>query len=288
MAGGKITPKLSYFVESDAPNLGKLGANGERTTEFILQDAYATYTFLQELQLDVGMMLMAVSHNSVQSAATLLPVDYGSYSFLVSDPAHCKFGRDYGIQLRGYFKKHFEYRLGGFRGHHAPNPRFPHRYLARFVWYPFETDTGFFYTGTTLARKRIVSLGAGFDRQNHYHAYSADLFVDQPLRRGDGITLQADFIHYDGGTTFESLPRQDTWLLEASYYLRRSKLRPFFQFSNRDYAEARRADDRKIQGGIAYWANGHRMNVKLGFGRLLKDGAPDRTQIVIQTQLFYF
>ncbi len=288
IAGGKATRKLSFFVESDAANLGKPGVNGERTTDFYLQDAFLTYTFRPELQLDAGMLLVADSHNSGQSAASLLPIDYGSYSFLASDPAHGKFGRDYGIQLRGYFRKHFEYRIAGFRGHHEPDARFPLRYSARFVWYPFDTDTGFFYTGTTLGQKRIVSVGAGFDRQNDYGASSVDLFIDQPLRAGDGVTFQVDYIHYNGGTTYESLLRQNTWMLEGGYYLRRAQLGPFFQLSNRDLADPRLADDSKIQGGIAYWANGHRMNVKLGIGRLLKDGAPDRTQLVIQTQLFYF
>ncbi len=288
IAGGKLSRKLSFFVESDAADLGKLGADGNRTTDFYLQDAFLTYAFRPELQLDAGMLLLAESHNSGQSAASLLPVDYGPYSFLASAPAHCKFGRDYGLQFRGYLLNHFEYRIGGFRGHHAPNPGFPHRYTARFVWYPFEIDSGFFYTGTTLAQKHIVSVGAGFDRQNDYAAWSVDFFVDQPLRGGDGVTLQADYIHYDGGTTYESLPRQNTWMLEGGYYLRRAKLGPFLQISNRDNTDTQLADESKIQGGIAYWAKGHRMNVKLGVGRLLKDGTADRTQLVIQTQLFYY
>ncbi len=288
IAGGQVSQKLSFFVDSDAANLGKLGVDGERTTDFYLQDAFVTCAFRPELQLDAGMLLVAVSHNSAQSAATLLPVDYGSYSFLASDPTHGKFGRDYGIQLRGYVKKHFEYRIAGLRGHPAPEGGFPYRYTGRLVWYPFDVDAGFFYTGTTLGQKRILSVGAGFDRQNAYTSSSVDFFLDQPLRAGDGVTLQADFIHYDGGTTFESLPKQNTWMLEGGYYLRRAKVGPFMQFSNRGYSNLRLADDNKIQGGIAYWANGHRINVKLGIGRLLKDGAPDRTQFVIQTQLFYF
>jgi hypothetical protein len=288
IAGGKVTPKFSYFVESDAANLGKTGVDGMRITDFYLQDAFVTYAFRPEVQLDAGMLLVAVSHNSGQSAASMLAVDYGSYSFLASDPTHGKFGRDYGIQLRGYIKKHFEYRIGGFRGHHAPNPRFPHRYTGRFVWYPFDDDPGFFYTGTTLAQKRIVSIGAGFDRQNDYSTCSADVFVDQPLSHGDGVTFQADYIHYNGGTTFESLQKQDTWLMEAGYYWRKAKLGPYVQLSTRDFANPRLADDKKIQGGLAYWLNGHRMNVKFGLGRLLKEGATDRIQFVIQTQFFYY
>jgi hypothetical protein len=288
IAGGKVTPKLSFFVESDAANLGKQAADGTRTTDFYLQDAFATYAFRPEVQLDAGMLLVAVSHNSGQSAASLLTVDYGSYSFLASDPTHSKIGRDYGAQLRGYLKKHYEYRVGLFRGHHGPESSFPFRYTGRFVWYPFDADTGFFYTGTTLAKRRIVSVAAGFDRQNSYAAYSVDLFVDQPLGHGDGVTFQTDYIHYDGGTTYTSLVKQDTWMLEGAYYWRKAKLGPYVQLSDRDFANPKLADDKKIQGGVAYWLNGHKMNIKFGLGRLLKEGAADRTQFVIQTQFFYY
>ena len=90
IAGGKINSKLSFFVESDAANLGKQAADGTRTADFYLQDAILTYAFRPEFQIDGGMLLVPVSHNSQQSGASLLPVDYGPYSFLSSDPTHCK------------------------------------------------------------------------------------------------------------------------------------------------------------------------------------------------------
>ena len=45
MAGGKLTPKLSYFIESDSPNLGKEDAAGNREADIFLQDAYLSYAF---------------------------------------------------------------------------------------------------------------------------------------------------------------------------------------------------------------------------------------------------
>jgi hypothetical protein len=288
IAGGKVTPKLSFFVESCAGNLGKKAADGTRTADFYLQDAYATYAFRPEFQVDGGMIIVPVSHNSAQSATSLLPVDYGPYSFAASDPTHSKVGRDYGLQFRGYVHRHFEYRVGAFRGHRDPDSTFPFRYMARFVWYPFNADTGFFYTGTTVAQRRIVGIGASFDRQGHYSANAVDLFVDQPLANGDAVTFQTDFIRYDGGTTFPSLPRQNAWLIESSYYFHAAKLGPFVQAASRDYTKPLLADEKKIQGGVALWLMAHRVNVKLGLARLLKDRAPDRTQFVVQTQLFYF
>jgi hypothetical protein len=235
-------------VESDCANLGKKGADGKRISEIFLQDAYVNYAFRPEFQLDGGMLLVPVSHNSGQSAATLLPIDYGPYSFLASDPTHSKVGRDYGIQARGYIKKHFEYRLGVYRGNKDNDAAFPYRYLARFVWYPLEADTGFFYTGTTHGQKKIIGIGASFDRQANYSANAVDFSLDLPLKNGDVVTVQADFIRYDGGTTFRSLPEQNAFLLEGSYYIKKARLGPFVQFASRDYTNPNSFDDKKVPG----------------------------------------
>jgi hypothetical protein len=288
VAGGRITSKLSFFIESESANLGKKKLDGRRTADIYLADAYVSYAFRPEFQLTGGMLLTPVSHNSGQSTVSLLPIDFGPYSFLASDPTHSKKGRDYGLEARGYIKKHFEYRFGLYRGNTDHDGAFPYRYLARFVWYPFEADTAFFYTGPTFGQKKIVGIGVSFDRQGNYSANSMDVFIDYPLKNGDAVTFQGDFIRYDGGTTFESLPKQNTWLLEGSYYIRKAKLGPFVQLASRDYVLPDSSDEMKLQGGVAYWILQHQMNIKAGLSRLLKTGSPDRSQFVIQAQFFYY
>ncbi len=288
MAGGKIGSKFSFFVESDNPNLGKKGPDGERINDFFLQDAYVNYAFRPEFQLDGGMILVPLSHNTGQSAASLLTLDYGAYSFLASDPTRSKVGRDYGLQARGYIKKHFEYRVGVYRGNRNHEGEFPYRYMARIVWYPLEADTGFFYTGTTHGQKKIIGIGGSFDRQGSYSANSVDFFLDHPLKNGDAVTVQADFIHYNGEKSFKTLPKQNDWLLEGSYYFKKIKLGPFVQFASRDLSDSESPDDRKIQGGVSFWIQKHKVNIKTGYGRLLKDNSPDRAQFMVQTQFFYY
>lgn len=288
IAGGKITSKLSFFIESGSPNLAKKNSDNRRAADIFLQDAFLSYAFRPEFQLDAGMILTPISRNSGQSGASLLPIDYSPYSFLASSSTRSNNGRDYGLQARGHIKKHFEYRFGVYRGNTHHDGAFPYRYLARFVWYPFETDTGFFYTGTTLGMRKIVGIGASIDRQGSYSANSVDVFVDYPFDNGDAITIQGNFIRYDGGAAFESLPKQNTWLLEGSYYITKTKLGPFVQFASRDHVNPESDDDMKLQGGIAYWVLRHQMNIKAGFARLLKTGARDRIQFVIQAQIFCF
>ena len=47
-----------------------------------------------------------------------------------------------------------------------------------------EAETGFFYAGTYLGKKKILAIGAGFDGQKDFHAYAADAFFDYPLGPG--------------------------------------------------------------------------------------------------------
>jgi hypothetical protein len=290
IAGGQISDKISFFIESDSPNLGKTQADGTKVAEKIyLQDVILTYKFREEFQLEGGMLLVPLSHNGGQGATTLLPVDYSPYTFLASDPTDSRVGRDYGLQARGYvFNKHFEYRLGAFQGRRGTDASNPFRYTGRMVWYPFEAETGFFYSGTNLGARKILALGATFDNQDQYHAQSVDLFYDQPLFKGDGLTLQADYSHYDGGTTFPQLPPGQTWLAEAGYFFHRIKVGPFLQLAGLRFNPDTGKDQSKYSGGLAWWPQGHRVNVKLGIGRMRTGSDRSRIQVALQTQIYIY
>lgn len=285
--GGSVTDWMSFFVDTDSPNLGKANADGSKILErLFVQDAIFTVTARPEFQVDAGMLLVPLSHNSGQSAATLLALDYGPYSFLASDPTTCLMGRDFGAEARGYVAKHLEYRVGVFQGNRGASASAPFRYFGRVVWYPLDAETGFFYSGTTLGSRRIVAIGGSLDHQGDYNTRAVDLYVDQPLPGGDAATFQANFVHYDGGRLLAQLPAQTCWLLEGGYYLRAARLEPFVQIARRNPSNPSLAVDRKYQGGVAYWGNGHRYNLKLGVARLTSSAGPARTQVQLQAQIF--
>jgi hypothetical protein len=287
IVGGKVTDRIAFFVDTDSPNLGKGTSAATKVQERVfIQDAIVTLTARSEFQVDVGMLLVPVSHNSGQSAATLLAIDYSPFSFLASDPTNSLMGRDYGAEARGYVAAHLEYRAGVFQGSRGNDATAPFRYFGRVVWYPLDAETGFFYSGTTLGARRILAIGASVDHQGDYNTRGADLYVDQPVNGGDAATFQIDFIRYDGGTFMRMLPAQNCWLFEGGYYLHAARLEPFVQIASRDPSDASLAVERKYQAGVAYWAAGHRYNVKLGVGRMTKAGAPDRTQVLLQGQIF--
>jgi Phosphate-selective porin O and P len=288
--GGQVAKNVTFFVETDAPNLGKsLGGGKNISPGIILQDAYGEFKPHDAFALDAGLMFVPFSRNSVQSAATLLPIDYGAYTFSQTGPTLSSVGRDTGFQAKGYFlENHLEYRLGAFQGARDPRSHGAFRYAGR-VQYEFldAEGTGFFYTGTYLGKKRVLAVGGAFDTENDYRAYDADVFVDDPLGPG-AVTAQAAYNRFDGGTKFLTLSKQNVVLLELGYFLRDLKVTPVVQYTRRDIVDAIAGDETRWSIGVDYWWAGHNASVKTAYGRIDPRGSRAQNEFTIQLQLFYF
>lgn len=287
LAGGKINDQWSYFFETDSPNLGK-GAKGEN--DIYIQDFVVTYKPGGDaFNLDVGMLLDPITYNSNQSAATLLATDYGPYSFAWAGPLTTKVGRDYGVRARGYlFSDHLEYRASILQGNRGDNSTNDLRFFGRLMFNVFEAQKGLFYTGTTLGKKKLLSFGASYDKQEDYQTFGLDAFYDQPLGDGNGLTLQANWSNVDGDDFLTTLPEQQNMLLEAGFYLNSMKLLPFVQYSDRDFDDSALGDEDKFQIGLGYMFSGHNGNLKVSYGQWGKDGSDDRDEFWLQLQLFKF
>ena len=116
MFGGQVAKNVTFFVETDTPNLGKtLPAGKNIPGTLIVQDAYAEIKVNDAFAVDAGLMFIPFSRNFLQSAASLLPIDYGAYTYIQSGPTQSSTGRDTGFQAKGYFlANHLEYRIGAF------------------------------------------------------------------------------------------------------------------------------------------------------------------------------
>jgi phosphate-selective porin O/P len=288
--GGQVARNVTFFIETDAPNLGRTVAGAKNISpQVVIQDAYGELKLHNALLVDFGLMFVPFSRNSIQSAATLLPIDYGAYTFSTSAPTQSTVGRDTGVQARGYFlSNRLEYRIGAFQGARDARSHRPFRYTGRVQAELLDPEpAGFFYSGTYLGARKIAAVAAAFDAQEEYTAYDADAFVDYPVGPG-AVTAQLAYHRIDGDTTFPTLPRQNVVLLELGYFLRELKLTPVFQFTNRGIVDTSAGDETRWSIGLNYWWAGHNANIKGAWGRIDPSGSAEQNQFTVQFQLFYF
>ena len=289
MFGGQVAKNVTFFVETDSPNLGRTLPTGKNITPTtILQDAYGEIKIRNAFAIDAGLMFVPFSRNSIQSAASLLPIDYGAYTFSQSAPTQSSTGRDTGVQAKGYaLANHLEYRLGAFQGVRDARSHNAFRYAGRVQYNFLETETAFFYPGTYLGKKKIAAVAAAFDTQKQYRAFDADVFADYPV--GAGVfTGQFDYNYFRGDTTLPSLPKQNDVLLEVGYLITAAKVTPVFQFAHRDVTIGNAGDETRWSVGANYWWAGHNANVKAAFTRIDSPRNADQKEFTIQLQLFYF
>ncbi|MBW8877767.1 MAG: hypothetical protein JF614_22590 [Acidobacteria bacterium] len=290
VGGVKYSDKISIFFDTDVPNLGKGNADGTKNNaDLFVQDFTVTYTFAKAFQLDGGLMLLPADYNHTQSAASLMAVDFGPYSFVESVPLTARTGRDYGIQARGYLADdHVEYRGGVFQGFRGKGNTNEFRYAGRLSFWVYGAQTGFFYRGTSLGKNKSLEIGGSFDKQEQYKATSVDLFWDQPVAGGDGITVQGDYNKIDGDIFLPTLPKQTTKLVEAGYYFHTVKLQPYVQLAWEDFDAVTRPDEKRAQGGLNWFIDGHNSTLKLALTHIDLDRAKRRNQVQLQYQFFVF
>jgi hypothetical protein len=288
--GGQVAKNVTFFIETDAPNLGKTLPNGKNISpSLVVQDAYGEFKVSNALALDAGLMFVPFSRNSVQSAASLLPIDYGAYTFSASAATQSTIGRDAGFQAKGYvLDNRLEYRIGAFQGARDTNSHRSFRYTGRVQYQFLEPEAmGFFYTGTYLGARKVAAVGAAFDTQNDYHAFDVDGFVDYPVGNG-AITGQLAWNRFDGGDTFGTLPEQNVVLVEVGYFLRSLKITPVLQFTNRGVIDTSAGDETRWSIGVNYWWAGHNANIKAAYNRIDPTLREAQNGFTVQLQLFYY
>jgi hypothetical protein len=306
---GQLGSKFAFFFQTDNPNLGRSGPGFVKApgTGFILQDGYievkpnASNIFM----IDAGLQLIPLCRNCIASAASLLPIDYSTYSFLQSGATVSSVGRDVGFMAKGVFAdQKVEYRLGVFSGARLPvaavapvvqtgsnSLRVAGHLMVNFL----EPELpSYVLPGTYLGRRKVFNVGGGADLQSKYKAFAGDAFLSYPFGV-NGVTLAGTFIHYDGDTFFAALPKQNTFEVEGGYHFTEAKITPWAKFELRHYDTETAAfqNDRRIQLGGTYYISGHNLNVKLAYTRgTLNQLAPlptlEQNGITMQLQGFYY
>jgi hypothetical protein len=302
MVGMTLGSQFELFAETDSPNLGKAtGASGNPGVN--MQDAFGTWNPGEEFKLDVGLMLVPFSHNSVQGATTLYGWDYFAYTFQQIGGLTNYIGRDLGAQFRGLLMKHLEYRLAIFQGNRGvptapagmmapPAPsRTPMRFMARLQYNILDAETAYFYAGTYGGTKKILSIGGAVDHQDDYTAFAGDVFVDLPVG-SDVLTAQFNVVHYDGGTWIPGLAKQTDLMGELGYRIGALQLSPIVRVETLTLSNptATAPNVLRLAGGLAYWVMNHNVNVKLFYTYIKPDSDSLQKvhQINLQMQFYVF
>ena len=339
MVGGTVYKYFEYFFQVDFPNLFKLDLSDTMATDknapgLNIQDFFVTVKALGELiKIDAGFMLPPLSHNTLESAAKLYGNDYFANSFRrnvfnVTDPfgsdGESPVGRDTGVQARVLvLNGHINVRAGAFMGHRvrlvpvdATGPSLiggqnMFRLAGRLQINLLDAEPGFFYQGTYLGTKKIVSFGGFYDFQQNtstreesgkYQSWGGDLLVDLPL--GPGIlTAQANVVQWDGGT-FLPLPKDRAYMGELGYLIGPIKLSPIVRVETLVaplvptdatmpgsplIADPNNPSEIRYGGGLAFWPYGHNSNLKVFFTHVHRNiGLHDFSVFNAQWQVFFF
>ncbi|HYU23804.1 MAG TPA: hypothetical protein VEO74_01255 [Thermoanaerobaculia bacterium] len=295
LIGGQITPTVSFFYETDNPNLGK--APKTLGSGFITQDAFVEWKALgatnNSLNIDAGLMLPPLCRNCLESAASLLSLDYGSFSFVESTPTTSSVGRDTGVLAKGYFmKNHLEYRAGVFQGFRRPGSRNAFRGTGRLQYNFWDTEAGYVYPGVYLGNKKILSVGAGADHQNDYRAWSADVFLSLPNPAKNALNGELTVLRFDGGTGFFTtpIPRQNDGTIQVGYYLAAQKVMPWARYERQNFSDPVQDpnDNSRWQAGVTWYPNGHNFNVKGAYSHVTPRVGNSTNQYTAQIQYFYY
>jgi hypothetical protein len=286
---GQVAKNVTFFLQTDAANLGKVLPGGKNIApSVIVQDAFASVKVADALTFDTGLIFVPGSRDNLTLTATLLTIDYGPFTFADIALEESTVGRDTGVQARGYLLgRRLEYRLGAFQGFRDAGSDNPFRYAGRVQYNLLDTEMGYLYTGTSLGKKKVLAVGATFDKQREFRAYDADIFLDHPLGPG-AVTGQFAYNHFDGGTRLTTLPKQNDLLAEAGYLINALKLTPLFEFARRDIDGGSAGDETITSVGVNYWWAGLNANVKAAYSRISPEGSPKQNEFTVQLQVFYF
>lgn len=208
---GEILPKCGFFSYIAADRLGQAGLDQAGLglgTGLAVRDAWIYYNFADFFKVQFGRMYIPFTRNyGTTSTLSLLPLELTFNQGGVRGGIFyaSKVGRDDGLVCWGnLWGGKLQYRLGLMEGVEGDeNPADNLRVAGRLSLSLLDPETDWFNQGTNLGKKKVLSLGAGFDWQNNLTlgnranqdnlGWTVDLFFDHPAGSG-AVTLETAYI----------------------------------------------------------------------------------------------
>lgn len=281
-----VTPRWQFFVHYAADRLGTDGLEGDAGkglgTGLAFRDGWVRFNAWEDnVIVQAGRMYIPFTRNyGTTSTKFLLTLDLnwsqGGYRGGIFYPSNV--GRDDAMTIWGnILQDRFQYRfmVGDGMSGAAVNPKDNPRLAGRISYNLFDTELGWFNSGTYLGKKRVLAIGAGMDAQNDlvvggsqldYHAWTVDAHYDQPIGSNDAVTVQTSVTRINNGPN--GLPM--TWVaagddavitaMQAGYYLGRKielgYIQPFAHFENIRQRDENGHDTRIYGLGFNYYVDG--------------------------------
>lgn len=275
MFDAKLTEKDYIFVETE--NNAIIGSNGDRSISMRVLDIMYEHRFSNAFKLSTGKILAAYNRNNIQSTATLLANDFGTFQCEWNGAMGNDAGRDIGINLAGNLSDDkVVYSIGGFLGHDFTEDEDvdlseeyinnPIRFIGRLQYNFFDADQ---YAGTTLGEGKTLSVGVGFDTQGAYVNGGIDAYLDMPVGEKGSLTVNLAYASMTGGDETDKyyvadIPAKDVYFAEVGYYFKELKLQPWVKYELMSEKDSG-IDDAIYGGGVSYYFNGHNTNIKLAY-----------------------
>lgn len=295
---GDVTDLVSFFTHAATDKAGMEKDNEPLADEVEWRDLWITLNFNKAFMVQMGRMYVPLTRaygtTSTSSMMTLdLPFLQGGSRGGILYAS--KTGRDDGITVWGNpMDGLLQYRLMVSEGVESDeNPEDSLRVAGRVAVNLLEPETGWFNKGTYLGKKKVLSLGLGFDQQDDIdpagavseddnEVWTVDLFYDHPMADG-AVTVEAAYIDIEHCTQhvgFTSLAEGDdaeNWYIQAGY-LFPFYLQPYVKYETID------VDDNSDPGyetdflsvGANYYMKGHKCKISVDFTQVNQDsGAED-------------
>jgi hypothetical protein len=194
--------------------IGEITVSDERRKfELLLLDAYATADATSFLRVRAGKTKHVLTREVQEGCFDPLSIDRSPF-ILGPFGAHApeKSTRDVGLMIWGnVYDDVFQYRLAVMQGNRFGDTAagIGFRYTGRVHVTLFDKEPGAVYKGTYVGKKRVLTVGAGYELQPNavyasgtagaetYRAYTYDVFYEHPTRFGtftvSGAHLETDF-----------------------------------------------------------------------------------------------
>ncbi len=294
IVGGQVAKNVFFFYQTENSRLGGAIGTGTKviSTGFQTIDAVAEWRYSKPINLWVGLIYLPTSREALKSSASEFMIDVNSYAYTATTALQGTGGRDTGAMLRGYFMSdHLEYRAGLFSGLRQTGARNPYRGIGRLQYNFLDTEVYNLpsYAGNNFGTKKILAVGAAYDKQGSYKGPTADLFADIPTGFGSSVTT-VTVMRLDGGKLVATaLPKSNIFVVDSGIYFKGVKLGPWARFEKRDFASPNSSKNEK-RGlvGINWYPYLNNFNVKAAVGQLEPAVGRKQKQATLQLQFFYF